>query len=218
MATPWKTWKTWKTMGITADPQPALRCGVESEDQGRPSHFPWLFLGRSFDLFLRKAAETQRIESWCLAVMGPGGSARLLLPQKWLQDVTTPSPPAPPAPARREGESGPGEKGRSSRQLQALPWPASPAASLGCFVLMPLGKDAFVFSSPVVVSLGAPHSSSFVWEQKTLPRPKAGREILEQAVNLCSQPSDTHLLLHSWERGKGKLAMGFFSAFLIKLA
>lgn len=49
-----------------------MRCGVESEDQGRPSHFPWLFLGRSFDLFLRKAAETQGIESWCLAVAGDG--------------------------------------------------------------------------------------------------------------------------------------------------
>lgn len=75
-----------------------------------------------------------------------------------------------------------------------------------------------MFSSPVVVSLGAPHSSSFVWEQKTLPRPKAGREILEQAVNLRGRPSDTHLLLHSWERGKGKLVMVFFLLFLIKLA
>lgn len=70
-----------------------------------------------------------------------------------------------------------------------------------------------MFSSPVVVSLGAPRSSSFVWEQKTLPRPKAGREILEQAVNLRGRPSDTHLLLHSWERGKGKLVMGFFCFF-----
>lgn len=97
--TPWKTWKI--TVGITAGLQPALRCGVESEDQGRPSHFPWLFLSYSFDLFLRRAAETRGIESWCLAVAGDG--ARGLSHKSGGQDVTTPSPPAPPAPARREG-------------------------------------------------------------------------------------------------------------------
>lgn len=35
-------------------------------DQGRPSHFLWLFLGRSFDLFLTKTAETQATGSLAL--------------------------------------------------------------------------------------------------------------------------------------------------------
>lgn len=37
-------------------------------DQGSPSRFLWLFLGRSFDLFLTKTAETQGIGT--LAVRG----------------------------------------------------------------------------------------------------------------------------------------------------
>lgn len=42
--------------------------GGGARDQGSPSRFLWLFLGRSFDLFLRKTAETQGIGS--LAVCG----------------------------------------------------------------------------------------------------------------------------------------------------
>lgn len=42
--------------------------GGGARDQGSPSRFLWLFLGRSFDLFLTKTAETQGIGS--LAMRG----------------------------------------------------------------------------------------------------------------------------------------------------
>lgn len=66
---------------------------------------------------------------------------------------------------------------------------------------------------------GPPRYSSFVCEQKILPQPKPGREILEQVVNLRGRPIDTHLLAAGMQlgrAGKGKL-VGFF-LFLIKLA
>lgn len=126
-------WKTWKTTGISAGPQPALRCGVESKDQDRPSHFPWLFLGHSFDLFLRKTAETQGIESRCLAAAGhgargtwPGSSSH----QSGGQDVTTPSPPAPPAPAGREGARWDGKK---QQRAPSPPLASRPRCLTGLF-------------------------------------------------------------------------------------
>lgn len=69
---------------------------------------------------------------------------------------------------------------------------------------------------------GPPRYSSFVCEQKILPQPKPGREILEQVVNLRGRPIDTHLLAAGMqlERGKGKLVRcwAFFLSFLIKIA
>lgn len=115
--------------------------------------------------------------------------------------------------------------GKGKKQPRALSHPLGqpePIASmvffLVCFNRIREGCVCF-FISGCCVPRGPPRYSSFVCEQKILPQPKPGREILEQVVNLRGRPIDTHLLAAGMQlgrAGKGKLVVFFL--FLIKLA